>query len=104
MEDKELLPIGTTVLLKGANTELMIIGYASIAETKDGMKTADYMACRLEGGVINISSIRFFNVENIDKITELGYEDEEWEQYKEKLKENREKFKTIRENLEKKGK
>ena len=78
----ELLPIGTIVLLKGANVELMIIGYKALVETKEGKKHMDYIACRVPEGKTDSSSNRFFNKEDIYKIIKIGYIDEKWNDFK----------------------
>lgn len=84
MEDK-ILPIGTIVLLKGANKKLMIIGYNASIETDKGKETVDYISCRVPEGKVDKSTLRFFNKDSIDKIIKVGYMDEEWNQLKEKL-------------------
>ena len=85
MDINDYLPIGTAVLLKNAEIELIIIGYKAIIDTKEGKQTADYIACRYAEGVTDLSSVRFFNKESIDKVIELGYEGNEWTKFKEML-------------------
>ena len=87
MEEK-VLPIGTVVLLKGANKKLMIIGYDAAIETDKGKERADYISCRVPEGKVDKTTLRFFNKENIDKIIRMGYMDEEWNILKEKLSQN----------------
>lgn len=73
----KLLTIGTIVLLKNANKELMIIGYFPQAIQGDEKKTFDYLACPYPEGYINSNEPVVFNKENIKKVTHYAYMDEE---------------------------
>jgi hypothetical protein len=77
MDTNKLLPVGTVVLLKNANTELMILGYKPKIETDQGDKNPDYVACQLRG-IKGLKSYRFFNKEDIDKVVFLGYADNDF--------------------------
>lgn len=72
---KDLLPIGSVVLLKGGEKRIMIIGRI---QTKAGEDTIyDYSAIYYPQGMIDSKSIFFFNRDAIDKICFKGFEDEE---------------------------
>ena len=88
MDNNEFLPIGSVVLLKNAEAELMIIGYkARIKNEQTGNETNifDYVGCRMDRGIGNITDYRYFNRDQIDKIICLGYQDELWVKIKELL-------------------
>jgi len=76
--ENEILPIGTVVLLKGGNVELMIIGHHAKVKTADGEKNFEYACCYVSEGVQTASSVNFFNKEDIEKVVQIGYADEEW--------------------------
>ena len=80
---ERFLPIGTVVLLKGANKELMITGYCIFptgTQIKDGQevpaeqKMYEYGACTYPEGVLDSGTIQAFNHNQIDKIIHMGYE------------------------------
>lgn len=72
---KDLLPIGSVVLLKGGNKRVMICGRI---QTKDNENVIyDYSACYYPEGIIAASSMFFFNREAIDRVFFLGFQDEE---------------------------
>ena len=85
MEDnKEFLPIGTVVLLKGGKKELMITSYCifpqgDVIEKGQQVKTEDgkyyeYGACTYPEGLISSEQIFCFNRDKIAKICYMGYE------------------------------
>ncbi len=67
-----LLPIGSVVLLKGANHRLMIIGYCQrmISEPE---KVYDYVACFYPEGFISAEKNLLFNREQIEQVYAVGY-------------------------------
>ncbi|MBE5858637.1 MAG: DUF4176 domain-containing protein [Butyrivibrio sp.] len=75
MKKKELLPIGSVVLLKGGNKRLMVCGRI---QTKGGDDTVyDYSGCYFPEGMIDSDRMFFFNNENIERIYFIGLQDEE---------------------------
>ena len=81
----ELLPIGSVVLLAGAQKKLMICG---IGQTKeDSGKTYDYIGVLYPEGNMGDGSQFLFNHADIDEVTFRGYEDLERTQFIEKLQE-----------------
>ncbi len=72
---KDLLPIGSVVLLKGGDKRIMICGRI---QAKDGEDTIyDYSACYYPEGIISPSSMFFFNRDAVDTVYFIGFQDEE---------------------------
>ena len=85
MKDK-YLPIGTVVLLKNGKKKVMITGYLPITKG-DNKKVFDYSACLFPEGFISVTKTAVFNHDQIEKIIQEGYSNEETTQFIEKLKE-----------------
>jgi len=85
MEHEKFLPLGTVVLLKGAKKRVMIIGFCCL-DAKDKTKVFDYSGCVYPEGMIASDKNLLFNHDQIEKIFQLGYSDEEEKLFKEKLK------------------
>ena len=77
---KVFLPLGSVVLLKGAEKRLMICGRVQ-TDINTGI-TYDYSACLYPDGYINADQVYMFNNENIEKIFFLGFQDEEEFEFK----------------------
>lgn len=76
---KDLLPIGTVVLLKGGTKKVMITGYSSTAE-ENSDTIYDYNGCVFpEGFMHNIFCL--FNNEEIDEVFYRGLENDESKDY-----------------------
>jgi len=75
LELKELLPIGSIVLLEGGEKKLMVYGRKQIQKGSD--KIWDYIGCLYPEGNINEEFTYLFNHENIKEIFHEGYRDEE---------------------------
>ena len=82
---KNLYPIGSVVLLKGAFKKLMIIGYYSMDEGKNVIY--DYAACLYPEGLLTSSQTFLFNHSQIDKVFFEGYRNEEYNKFVEKMDE-----------------
>ncbi len=83
---EKFLPIGTVVLLKGAEKRIMITGFASMSpETGDII--FDYSGCLYPEGFLSYNEVCVFNHEQIDKVFALGYADDEQRTFNENLKE-----------------
>lgn len=81
--NRNLLPIGSVVLLKEGTKRLMIIGRI---QTKSGDDTIyDYSGCLYPEGIIDPASIYFFDNDAIDRVFFLGFQDEEELAYNEAL-------------------
>ena len=70
---KELLPIGSVVMLEGGTKPLMVTGYRMKATSK-AKKVYDYVGCPFpEGFMEQIYSL--FDEEQIEKVMFVGYDD-----------------------------
>lgn len=72
---KELLPIGSVVMLKGGNKRVMICGRIQTIINED--KVYDYSACYYPEGIINSKELFLFNNEDIDMVYFVGLQDVE---------------------------
>ncbi len=79
--NKEVLPIGSVVLLKGGTKRLMITGFCSI-DNDNTSKVYDYTGCIYPEGIINSNEIRLFDDNQIDKVYFRGFEDDEQIQFR----------------------
>ena len=84
MNIKELLPIGSIVLLKDGEKRLMIDGVMQSNEGGNGEED-DYFGVLYPEGHIGDQFQYLFNHEDIDKIIFRGYEDEERDSFIKKL-------------------
>jgi len=72
---KDLLPIGSVVLLKGGNKRVMICGRI---QARAGENTIyDYTGCFFPEGIIDLKNMFFFNRDAIDMIFFIGLQDRE---------------------------
>lgn len=85
MNKEKYLPIGSVVLLKNAEKELMIDGYASISIDNPN-KVYDYVGCLYPEGRLDNKEVQLFDHVQIDKILFLGYETELSTDYIEEMK------------------
>lgn len=75
---KELLPIGTVVILKDGTKKVMITGYKS--KTPDDVKVYDYNGCIFpEGFIENVYCL--FNQNEIEEVFYRGLENDESKNY-----------------------
>lgn len=72
---RTLLPIGSVVLLEGAEKRLMICGRLQ-TDVSTG-KTYDYSGCLYPEGVLDSKEFFMFNNENIKKLYFVGFQDGE---------------------------
>lgn len=83
MEIKELLPIGSVVLLKKGKKRLMIFG---IKQTDNNTGTEyDYIGVLYPEGNIGEAGQYLFNHDNIEQVFFRGYEDAERKEFMERL-------------------
>lgn len=75
MSIKELLPIGSIVLLKNGKKRLMIFGIKQ-TDNQTGIEY-DYIGVLYPEGNMGETAQYLFNHENIDRICFRGFEDEE---------------------------
>lgn len=84
---KNLLPLGSVVLVKEATKSLIIVGTRA---KDDESKEYDYVACLFPEGYINSEMFFLFNHEDIDKVRFIGYIDSEVQVYEQKIREVKE--------------
>lgn len=72
---KELLPIGSVVMLKGGKKRVMICG--RIQTNMETGKLFDYSACYFPEGIINARELFLFNNEDIEQVYFVGLQDVE---------------------------
>ena len=84
MNIKDLLPIGSIVLLKDGEKRLMIDGIMQSNEGGNG-EEYDYLGVLYPEGHIGDQFQYLFNHEDIDKVIFRGYEDEERASFIKKL-------------------
>ena len=81
---KELLPIGSVVLLEKGQKRLLIVGVKQ-TDMDDGEKEYDYIGVFYPEGYIGAEYQFLFNHEDIVEVFHRGYEDEEREEFIDKL-------------------
>lgn len=84
MNIKDLLPIGTVVLLKNGEKRLMIAGIKQM-DTEDATKEYDYYGVMYPEGHVGENFQYLFNHEDIAEIYFKGFEDEERERFLDQL-------------------
>lgn len=84
MRIKELLPIGSVVLLKNGEKKLMIDGILQ-TRVEEPEKQYDYLGVLYPEGHIGENYKYLFNQEDIDIVFFRGFEDEERTSFIEKL-------------------
>lgn len=71
---KDLLPIGSVVMLKGGTKRIMICGRV---QNMSGTNTVyDYSACYYPEGIVD-SDLFFFNNDAIESVFFIGFQDKE---------------------------
>lgn len=81
MNKKELLPIGSVVLLKNANHRIMIIGYSPLFQGKK-MMVYDYSGTFYPEGQLKPDQQLVFNNKDIDKIFAQGFSDDSEKEFR----------------------
>ncbi len=72
---KDLLPVGSIVLLKGGDKRLMICGRVCCPAGSEVIY--DYSACFYPQGIIDSDHMYFFNKDDIERVFFIGFQDEE---------------------------
>ncbi len=80
-----VLPIGSVVLLKGANKRLMILGYRR-SSANDTSRIYDYCGCTYPEGFTNPQQTAIFDHDMIDRVIFLGLQNPAQAAFSEKLK------------------
>lgn len=81
MDFKNLLPIGSVVLVKEANKKMMIIGILQ----QNGDKRYDYIGVLYPEGYLSQKQIYLFNHEDIEEVSYLGLMDAEHQVFRNNL-------------------
>ncbi len=84
MNIKDLLPIGTEVLLKNGDKLMMIAGIKQM-DVEDASKEYDYYGVMYPEGHVGENFQYLFNHEDISEIYFKGFEDEERKRFLEQL-------------------
>ena len=79
----DLLPIGSVVLLKGANKRVMIL--SRIQAPADTGVIYDYASCPYPEGIVDPENIIFFNRDDIERVYFIGFQDPEELRYREQV-------------------
>ena len=82
---KELLPLGSVVVLKRTEERVLVIGRL-IKEKETGI-IHEYAACLYPQGSLDSNQIMVFNTEDIQMLLAVGYQDAEEIEYRKNLKE-----------------
>src|SRR5690554_5154827 len=89
LEEGEMLPLGSVVLLKGGTKKIMIVGRVQLKNDDNEKTIYDYSASYYPEGIIDPKELFLFNNENIDKVYFRGYEDEEELDFRELVQQTR---------------
>lgn len=81
MDARELLPIGSVILVKEAEKRMMIIGVLQ----QNGDERYDYMGVLYPEGYMSQDEVYLFNHEDIDKVDFLGFVDIEHQTFRNNL-------------------
>jgi hypothetical protein len=84
--ENTFLPIGSVVMLKGATTPLVIIGFAVVEQNKE--KIWDYMGVMYPMGYISSDKNLMFDRNQIEKVISEGYSDENEKLFRLELERN----------------
>ena len=72
---KTFLPIGSVVLLKGAEKKVMVCGRLQVQPGDN--KVYDYSGCMYPEGILDTKQMYLFDNEDIDKLYYVGMQDED---------------------------
>ena len=86
MNNDDLLPIGSVVLLKNATHRIMIIGYSPLFQGEK-MKVYDYSGTFYPEGQLEPDQQLVFNNSDIDKIYAQGFSDNYEKEFRKKVRE-----------------
>ena len=86
ISEEKYLPIGTVVLLKGAEKRVMITGFcAAELKEREEKKIWDYSGCIYPEGFLNSEQICLFDHSQIVRIDHMGLIDDEEKTFKTEL-------------------
>ena len=76
MKETTMLPLGSIIILKGNTKKMMIISRVIAVPVKGNIYRFDYGACLYPEGLVGDSLI-YFNDEDIFKVVQEGYSDDD---------------------------
>ncbi len=82
-----VLPIGSVVLLEGAEQRLMILGYQRKSADPSDEMIYDYCGCPYPQGYLSPEKTAIFNHDRIDRIISIGLQNETYDRLVSKLRE-----------------
>ncbi len=82
-----VLPIGSVVLLKGAEGRLMILGYQRMSANSEDKMVYDYCGCPYPQGYLSPEKTAIFNHDRIDRIISVGLQNEAYDKLATKVRE-----------------
>ena len=80
---RNLLPIGSVVLLKNSKKKVMIVGLLQVQEGNS--KVYDYSACIFPEGMIDPEHLYLFDNDQIDSLYFMGFQDGEGLSYMDRI-------------------
>ena len=84
--ENTFLPIGSVVMLKGATTPLVIIGFAVVEQSKE--EIWDYMGVMYPVGYISPDKNLLFNRDQIETVISEGFSDDNEKLFRLELERN----------------
>lgn len=81
-----VLPIGSVVLLKGAESRLMILGYQRKSADPTDEMIYDYCGCPYPQGYLSPEKTAIFNHNKIDRIISVGLQNAAYDKLADKLR------------------
>lgn len=97
MEDT-LLPIGSVVLLKDSTKRVMIIGVLQVQRNEGEERIWDYSGVYYPEGYMGPDKTFLFNDDQIVRVFALGYQDDEYFPFEEKITQVRKEMKNQESN------
>jgi hypothetical protein len=85
MDDINLLPNGTIILLEGGNKKLMIYGRKQLVTDEDEETIYDYLGVLYPEGYVNADYTYVFNHNDIEEVVFRGFENEEEHEFQKVL-------------------
>lgn len=80
MKDKNILPIGSVVLIKNVDFPVLIVGQLPVYKSDDEYGYFDFSGTETPIG-LNKNNVLFFNFEDIETILFVGYIDARFQEY-----------------------
>ena len=85
MKKDKYLPLGTVVMLKNGSKRVMVIGFCMEAKKENETARFDYAGCLYPEGIVDSEHFLLFNHDQIDKVYNEAFTDEEDATFREAL-------------------